>query len=158
MRKAILEGLEVEFAMPPLPLVGVVGEPLAWRGRGRGARLEIAGVVVGQWGGGSYPHPHPHSHPHPRAPRYPQVGTPCYLTLIKYFNCTQLFRVVVSQYLRNFFLTRLVFSNNFISFKLCAFLNDHTNERYYTCLVDDLRKYFFLNRVHSCNIKVRFYI
>lgn len=66
MRKAILEGLEVEFAMPPLPLVGVVGEPLAWRGRGRGARLEIAGVVVGQWGGGSYP-------THPRAPRYPQV-------------------------------------------------------------------------------------
>ena len=81
MRKAILEGLEVEFAMPPLPLggmggvVGVVGEPLAWRGRGRGARLEIAGVVVGQWGGGSYPHPHP------RAPRYPQVTT---FTLI---NC-----------------------------------------------------------------------
>ncbi|XP_046960558.1 constitutive coactivator of PPAR-gamma-like protein 1 [Vanessa cardui] len=67
MRKAILEGLEVEFAMPPLPLVGVVGEPLAWRGRGRGARLEIAGVVVGQWGGGSYP-------THPRAPRYPQVS------------------------------------------------------------------------------------
>ncbi|XP_045493692.1 constitutive coactivator of PPAR-gamma-like protein 1 [Colias croceus] len=65
MRKAILEGLEVEFAMPPLPLVGVVGEPLGWRGRGRGARLEIAGVVVGQWGGGSYP---------PRATRYPQVS------------------------------------------------------------------------------------
>lgn len=68
MRKAILEGVEVEFAMPPLPLVGVVGEPLAWRGRGRGARLEIAGVVVGQWGGGSYP-------THPRASRYPQVFT-----------------------------------------------------------------------------------
>ncbi|XP_032511421.2 constitutive coactivator of PPAR-gamma-like protein 1 isoform X2 [Danaus plexippus] len=65
MRKAILEGLEVEFAMPPLPLVGVVGEPLSWRGRGRGARLEIAGVVVGQWGGGSYP-------THPRTSRYPQ--------------------------------------------------------------------------------------
>ncbi|XP_022122884.1 constitutive coactivator of PPAR-gamma-like protein 1 homolog isoform X2 [Pieris rapae] len=66
MRKAILEGLEVEFAMPPLPLVGVVGEPLGgWRGRGRGARLEIAGVVVGQWGGGSYP---------PRTARYPQVS------------------------------------------------------------------------------------
>ncbi|XP_047515212.1 constitutive coactivator of PPAR-gamma-like protein 1 homolog isoform X2 [Pieris napi] len=66
MRKAILEGLEVEFAMPPLPLVGVVGEPLGgWRGRGRGARLEIAGVVVGQWGNGSYP---------PRAARYPQVS------------------------------------------------------------------------------------
>ncbi|XP_053602240.1 constitutive coactivator of PPAR-gamma-like protein 1 isoform X3 [Plodia interpunctella] len=67
MRKAILEGLEVEFAMPPLPLVaGVVGggwpRPLE-RGRGRGARLEIAGVVVGQWGGGSYP---------ARAARYPQ--------------------------------------------------------------------------------------
>ncbi|XP_045446180.1 constitutive coactivator of PPAR-gamma-like protein 1 [Melitaea cinxia] len=69
MRKAILEGLEVEFAMPPLPLVGVVGEPLAWRGRGRGARLEIAGVVVGQWGGGSYP-------THPRASRYPQTVNP----------------------------------------------------------------------------------
>ncbi|XP_075970651.1 constitutive coactivator of PPAR-gamma-like protein 1 homolog isoform X2 [Anticarsia gemmatalis] len=68
MRKAILEGLEVEFAMPPLPLVaGVVGSSLgAWpRGRGRGARLEIAGVVVGQWGGGSYP---------ARAARYPQVS------------------------------------------------------------------------------------
>ncbi|XP_072940583.1 constitutive coactivator of PPAR-gamma-like protein 1 homolog isoform X2 [Epargyreus clarus] len=67
MRKAILEGLEVEFAMPPLPLVGVVGEPLGWagRGRGRGARLEIAGVVVGQWGGGSYP---------ARTTRYPQVS------------------------------------------------------------------------------------
>lgn len=67
MRKAILEGLEVEFAMPPLPLVaGVVGGALGgWaRGRGRGARLEIAGVVVGQWGGGSYP---------TRTPRYPQV-------------------------------------------------------------------------------------
>lgn len=66
MRKAILEGLEVDFAMPPLPLVGVVGEPLGWagRGRGRGARLEIAGVVVGQWGGGSYP---------ARTTRYPQV-------------------------------------------------------------------------------------
>ncbi|XP_060800922.1 constitutive coactivator of PPAR-gamma-like protein 1 isoform X3 [Amyelois transitella] len=69
MRKAILEGLEVEFAMPPLPLVaGVVGG--GWprglgRGRGRGARLEIAGVVVGQWGGGSYP---------ARATRYPQVS------------------------------------------------------------------------------------
>ncbi|VVC89411.1 unnamed protein product [Leptidea sinapis] len=64
MRKAILEGLEVEFAMPPLPLVGVVGDPMGgWRGRGRGARLEIAGVVVGQWGGGSYPRP----------TRYPQV-------------------------------------------------------------------------------------
>nr|XP_049703289.1 constitutive coactivator of PPAR-gamma-like protein 1 isoform X1 [Helicoverpa armigera]XP_049703290.1 constitutive coactivator of PPAR-gamma-like protein 1 isoform X1 [Helicoverpa armigera] len=68
MRKAILEGLEVEFAMPPLPLVaGVVGGPLGgWaRGRGRGARLEIAGVVVGQWGGGSYP---------TRTARYPQVS------------------------------------------------------------------------------------
>ncbi|CAB3243440.1 unnamed protein product [Arctia plantaginis] len=68
MRKAILEGLEVEFAMPPLPLVaGVVGGALgAWgRGRGRGARLEIAGVVVGQWGGGSYP---------ARTARYPQVS------------------------------------------------------------------------------------
>ncbi|XP_037299637.1 constitutive coactivator of PPAR-gamma-like protein 1 isoform X2 [Manduca sexta] len=68
MRKAILEGLEVEFAMPPLPLVaGVVGGSLGgWtRGRGRGARLEIAGVVVGQWGGGSYP---------TRPARYPQVG------------------------------------------------------------------------------------
>lgn len=68
MRKAILEGLEVEFAMPPLPLVtGVVGGALGgWsRGRGRGARLEIAGVVVGQWGGGSYP---------TRTPRYPQVS------------------------------------------------------------------------------------
>lgn len=71
MRKAILEGLEVEFAMPPLPLVaGVVGGSLGgqlggWpRGRGRGARLEIAGVVVGQWGGGSYP---------TRTTRYPQV-------------------------------------------------------------------------------------
>ncbi|XP_028158532.1 constitutive coactivator of PPAR-gamma-like protein 1 isoform X2 [Ostrinia furnacalis] len=66
MRKAILEGLEVEFAMAPLPLVaGVVGGALGgWgRGRGRGARLEIAGVVVGQWGGGSYPQ---------RAQRYPQ--------------------------------------------------------------------------------------
>ncbi|CAK1604276.1 unnamed protein product [Parnassius mnemosyne] len=75
MRKAILEGLEVEFAMPPLPLVaGVVGGPLGgqlggqlgWargRGRGAGARLEIAGVVVGQWGGGSYP---------ARTHRYPQ--------------------------------------------------------------------------------------
>ncbi|CAH1644349.1 unnamed protein product [Spodoptera littoralis] len=70
MRKAILEGLEVEFAMPPLPLVaGVVGGSLGgqlggWpRGRGRGARLEIAGVVVGQWGGGSYP---------TRTTRYPQ--------------------------------------------------------------------------------------
>ncbi|KAM3962412.1 LOW QUALITY PROTEIN: constitutive coactivator of PPAR-gamma-like protein 1 homolog [Aphomia sociella] len=61
MRKAILEGLEVEFAMPPLPLVaGVVGGSLGgWaRGRGRPARLEIAGVVVGQWGG-SYPTRHP---------------------------------------------------------------------------------------------------
>ncbi|XP_059060222.1 constitutive coactivator of PPAR-gamma-like protein 1 [Achroia grisella] len=69
MRKAILEGLEVEFAMPPLPLVaGVVGGPLGgWaRGRGRPARLEIAGVVVGQWGGGSYP-PARHA-------RYPQVS------------------------------------------------------------------------------------
>ncbi|RVE47107.1 hypothetical protein evm_008291 [Chilo suppressalis] len=68
MRKAILEGLEVEFAMPPLPLVaGVVGGALGgWsRGRGRGARLEIAGVVVGQWGGGSYP---------ARTQRYPQVS------------------------------------------------------------------------------------
>ncbi|XP_052753605.1 constitutive coactivator of PPAR-gamma-like protein 1 isoform X2 [Galleria mellonella] len=68
MRKAILEGLEVEFAMPPLPLVaGVVGGSLGgWaRGRGRPARLEIAGVVVGQWGGGSYPTRHP---------RYPQVS------------------------------------------------------------------------------------
>ncbi|KAJ8731999.1 hypothetical protein PYW08_014729 [Mythimna loreyi] len=68
MRKAILEGLEVEFAMPPLPLVaGVVGGSLGgWaRGRGRGARLEIAGVVVGQWGGGSYP---------TRTARYPQVS------------------------------------------------------------------------------------
>lgn len=78
MRKAILEGLEVEFAMPPLPLVaGVVGGALGgslggqlggWttrgRGRGAGARLEIAGVVVGQWGGGSYP---------ARTHRYPQV-------------------------------------------------------------------------------------
>ncbi|GBP04281.1 Constitutive coactivator of PPAR-gamma-like protein 1 homolog [Eumeta japonica] len=73
MRKAILEGLEVEFAMPPLPLTtGMLGMgagygtnygALGWsggRGRGRGngggggARLEIAGVVVGQWGG-SYP-------------------------------------------------------------------------------------------------------
>ncbi|XP_068630770.1 constitutive coactivator of PPAR-gamma-like protein 1 homolog isoform X2 [Battus philenor] len=78
MRKAILEGLEVEFAMPPLPLVaGVVGGALGgslggqlggWsrgRGRGAGARLEIAGVVVGQWGGGSYP---------ARTHRYPQVS------------------------------------------------------------------------------------
>ncbi|KAL4706497.1 hypothetical protein ACJJTC_015695 [Scirpophaga incertulas] len=68
MRKAILEGLEVEFAMPPLPLVaGVMGGALGgWpRGRGRGARLEIAGVVVGQWGGGSYP---------TRPQRYPQVS------------------------------------------------------------------------------------
>lgn len=77
MRKAILEGLEVEFALPPLPLVaGVVGGALGgslggqlggWgrgRGRGAGARLEIAGVVVGQWGGGSYPS---------RTQRYPQV-------------------------------------------------------------------------------------
>ncbi|CAH2075344.1 unnamed protein product, partial [Iphiclides podalirius] len=72
MRKAILEGLEVEFAMPPLPLVaGVVSGALGgqlggWargRGRGAGARLEIAGVVVGQWGGGSYP---------TRTHRYPQ--------------------------------------------------------------------------------------
>ncbi|XP_045534436.1 constitutive coactivator of PPAR-gamma-like protein 1 isoform X1 [Papilio machaon] len=76
MRKAILEGLEVEFALPPLPLVaGVVGGALGgslggqlggWgrgRGRGAGARLEIAGVVVGQWGGGSYPS---------RTQRYPQ--------------------------------------------------------------------------------------
>ncbi|KAJ2947040.1 hypothetical protein O0L34_g16385 [Tuta absoluta] len=65
MRKAILEGLEVEFAMPPLPLVASLGGSLGgWaRGRGRGGRLEIAGVVVGQWGGGSYP---------TRAPRYPQ--------------------------------------------------------------------------------------
>ncbi|XP_073951503.1 constitutive coactivator of PPAR-gamma-like protein 1 homolog isoform X2 [Choristoneura fumiferana] len=64
MRKAILEGLEVEFAMPPLPLVaGVVGGALGgWRGRPRPARLEIAGVVVGQWGG-SYPS---------RSTRYPQ--------------------------------------------------------------------------------------
>lgn len=71
MRKAILEGLEVEFAMPPLPLVaGVVGGALGgWsRGRGRGARLEIAGVVVGQWGGGSYPQ---------RTQRYPQVLKDC---------------------------------------------------------------------------------
>lgn len=70
MRKAILEGLEVEFAMPPIPLVaGVVGGSLGgWGprgGRGRGARLEIAGVVVGQWGGGSYP---------ARTQRYPQVN------------------------------------------------------------------------------------
>lgn len=72
MRKAILEGLEVEFAMPPLPLVASLGGSLggwgpgagAGRGRGRGARLEIAGVVVGQWGGGSYP---------ARTARYPQV-------------------------------------------------------------------------------------
>lgn len=64
MRKAILECLEVEFAMPPIPLVtGVVGNWGARGGRGRGARLEIAGVVVGQWSGGSYP----------RTPRYPQV-------------------------------------------------------------------------------------
>ncbi|KAJ0179851.1 hypothetical protein K1T71_004442 [Dendrolimus kikuchii] len=69
MRKAILEGLEVEFAMPPLPLVaGVVGGGWA-RGRPpapRPARLEIAGVVVGQWGGGSYPST--------RHARYPQIG------------------------------------------------------------------------------------
>ncbi|XP_041976736.1 constitutive coactivator of PPAR-gamma-like protein 1 isoform X2 [Aricia agestis] len=66
MRKAILEGLEVEFAMPPLPMVGLMGDVGGWRGRGRGARLEIAGVVVGQWGGGSYPTPRPQ--------RYPQVS------------------------------------------------------------------------------------
>ncbi|XP_063361362.1 constitutive coactivator of PPAR-gamma-like protein 1 [Cydia amplana] len=61
MRKAILEGLEVEWALPPLPLVAAVGG-LGWRGRARGARLEIAGVVVGQWGGD-----------YPQRARYPQV-------------------------------------------------------------------------------------
>lgn len=70
MRKAILEGLEVEFAMAPLPLVaGVLGsDGGTWgaRGRGRGGRLEIAGVVVGQWGGGSYPARAP--------PRYQQMN------------------------------------------------------------------------------------
>lgn len=70
MRKAILEGLEVEFAMAPLPLVaGVLGsDGGTWgaRGRGRGGRLEIAGVVVGQWGGGSYPARAP--------PRYQQMS------------------------------------------------------------------------------------
>ncbi|CAG9138520.1 unnamed protein product [Plutella xylostella] len=50
MRKAILEGLSVEFAMPPLPLVGALG----WRGARPPARLEVAGVVVGQWGPGTY--------------------------------------------------------------------------------------------------------
>ncbi|XP_063621419.1 constitutive coactivator of PPAR-gamma-like protein 1 [Cydia splendana] len=63
MRKAILEGLEVEWALPPLPLVaGVVGG-LGWRGRARGARLEIAGVVVGQWGAD-----------YPQRARYPQAA------------------------------------------------------------------------------------
>lgn len=67
MRKAILEGLEVEFAIPNLAMPSTVlglrpgfGMPTNWgvaptRGRGRGpARLEIAGVVVGQWDNGSY--------------------------------------------------------------------------------------------------------
>ncbi|XP_026325718.1 constitutive coactivator of PPAR-gamma-like protein 1 homolog, partial [Hyposmocoma kahamanoa] len=65
MRKAILEGLEVEFAMPPLPLVASLGwaRSAPAQQSPRGARLEIAGVVVGQWGPGSYP---------ARTSRYPQ--------------------------------------------------------------------------------------
>ncbi|CAH0627072.1 unnamed protein product [Chrysodeixis includens] len=50
MRKAILEGLEVEFAMPPLPLVaGVVGSGLGGALGGRGRRGARASRSPASW-------------------------------------------------------------------------------------------------------------